>query len=382
MKKVVIFGSTGSVGKNVLRVIRKDPKKFKVMGLCTNKDIKTLISQIKEVKPNYVCVRDEKSAKVIKNYLPKKIKLFKGDKGIDEFCSIKSDISCMAISGISCLRPLLLNLKYTKRVALANKESIVTAGDLVFKAAKKANTEIIPVDSEINAIFQLFDRKRDSSCLRKIYLTASGGSLSNYMQKDLKRVTVNQALNHPTWSMGKRITIDSATLVNKGFEVIETHFFFKIPYEDIDIVIHKESFVHALCEYNDNTLLSCLYSPDMKKPISFSLYYPKRQNLVQDKVFDKAFSLSFFPINYNKFPLLKLILKAAKKKDNSLAVLNACDEVAIDYFLKKKIKFTDIFKVMEYIFRKYPSCKIKSLEDVFYWDDWARQKTRNYIDKL
>jgi len=382
MKKVVVFGSTGSVGKNALSVIEKDPKNFKVVGLCANRDVKTLIRQIKQFKPNYVCVRDEKSAKTIKNYLPKKIKLFKGYKGMDEFCSLKSDISCMAISGISCLRPLLLNLKHTKRVALANKESIVAAGSLVFSAAKKYNTEIIPVDSEINALFQLFDRKKDSSCLRKVYLTASGGSLSSHKQKDLKRVTVNQVLKHPTWNMGRRITIDSATLVNKGFEVIETHFFFKIPYKDIDIVIHKESFAHALCEYKDNTLLGCLYPPDMKKPISFSLYYPRRQNVAQDNVFDKAFSISFSPINYSKFPLLKLILKAAKKKDNSLAILNACDEVAIDYFLKKKIKFTDIFRVMDYLFRRYPSSKIKSIEDVFYWDDWARHKTKNYIDRL
>ena len=393
MKKVLIFGSTGSIGRNALDVIKRDPERFKVLGLCANKDTKTLARQIKEFQPSYVCVRDEKSAKKLDKGMCEKIKLFKGEKGLEEFSSLKSDISVMAISGIACLLPFLINLKYTKRVALANKESLVAAGALVFDKAKKWNTEIFPIDSEINALYQLIRLKQfypgENDEFRKVYLTASGGALAGYSKKKFAEVSVKEVLNHPTWKMGKRVTVDSATLVNKGFEVVETHYFFGLPFEKIDILIHKESSVHALVECRDSTLFACIYPPDMKMPISLALYYPQRADFngkdgQPENGFGgkNNFSCSFAPVNYERYPLLKLILQAAKKEDNSLAVLNACDEVAIDYFLKEKIKFMDIHKVMEYIFQRYPSKKIKNIEDVFYWDSWGRTKTKEYLERL
>jgi 1-deoxy-D-xylulose-5-phosphate reductoisomerase len=383
MKKILIFGSTGSVGRNALSVIKRGKDEFKVLGLCTNSDTQTLMRQIKEFNPSYVCVRSEEAAKKLPTSLKKKIKLFTGEKGLLEFSRLNSDISLMAISGISCLEPLLLNMKHTKRVALANKESLVTAGSLVFKTANKYNTEILPVDSEINALFQLIeDKKKDINSFSKVYLTASGGALAGYSKKDLAKVKVKKVLAHPTWKMGQRITVDCATLVNKGFEAIETHFFFGIPYEKIAIVIHKESIAHALVECSDNTLFACLYFPDMKMPISFALYYPKRFNPGKEANFKNNISLSFAPIQYNKYPLLKIILEAAKNEDNSLVILNACDEVAIDWFLTKKIKFTDIYKVMKYIFNRYPSHKVKEVDDVLYWDKWARAKTKEYLGRL
>jgi 1-deoxy-D-xylulose-5-phosphate reductoisomerase len=182
--------------------------------------------------------------------------------------------------------------------------------------------------------------------------------------------------------MGKRITVDSATLVNKGFEVIETHYFFDLPFENIKVVVHRESVVHALVQHYDKSLFACLYPADMRIPISFALYYPGRKYLFGGINFKKTFSLSFEPLEKGKFELFDLIVEAAKKRDNSLVILNACDEVAIDYFLKEKIKFIDIHKVMQFLFNHYPAHKPKSIEDIFYWDKWARQESRNYLDKL
>ena len=385
MKKVLIFGSTGSVGKSALEVLGGDRKQFRVLGLCANSNTEILRQQIKEFKPLYVCVKDEAAAKKISKTLGKGIKLFTGDKGLEEFAQISSDISFMAISGISCLKPLLINIRYARRIALANKESLVTAGFLIFSAAEKFNTEILPVDSEINALFQLLAKRKAKGRgddLRKVYLTASGGALLDYNKKDLNKVGVKEVLAHPTWKMGRRITVDCATLVNKAFEAIETHYFFDLSYEKIDIVLHKESIAHALVECKDNTLFACLYPPDMKMPISFALYHPKRAESSCEVNFKKGFSFSFSQINYSKYPLLSLVLKAAKRGDNSLVVLNACDEVAIDYFLKGKINFTDIDKAMKKLFKVYPQHKIKTIDDVFHWDDWARAKTKEYLDKL
>lgn len=384
MKKILIFGSTGSIGKNTLKVIRESKGKFKVIGLCANRDIGTLYNQIEEFKPSYVCVKDESKARKLKLRLKKGIKFFSGEEGVNEFSSLKADTSVMAISGISALKPLMIAIANSKRIALANKESIVTAGSLVFKAAKKFNTQIIPVDSEINALFQLI---KPSVCglrndFNKVYLTASGGALNGYKKKELVKVKVKDVLDHPTWRMGKRVTVDSATLVNKGFEVIETHYFFNLAYEKIGIVLHKESAIHAFLECSDNTLFACLYSPDMKIPISHALHYPERFEAKAKINFKNSFSYSFRPLKHREFPMLEIILEAAKKEDNSLVILNAVDEVAVDFFLRKKICFTDIYKVMAYIFGSYKSGKIKKIEDIFFWDSWAREKTEEYLKKL
>jgi len=385
MKRVVIFGSTGSIGKNALSVIRENKAKFKVIGLCANKDINTLYNQIKEFRPSFVCLRDENKAKSLKERLGKGIRLFSGQAGLEEFSSIKSDIAVMAIAGISSLKPLLIAIANSKRIALANKESIVTAGPLVLNRAKRFNTQILPVDSEINALFQLIrsrSRRGYKDDLRKVYLTASGGALAGYSKSRLAGVGVRKVLDHPTWKMGKRVTVDSATLVNKGFEVIETHYFFGLDYEKIGIILHKESAIHALLECKDNTLFACLYPPDMKMPISHALYYPKRLNSKEGVNFKSNFSYNFRPLDYKDYPLLKIILQAGKKEDNSLVILNAVDEVAIDYFLRRKIKFIDIYKVMAKIFGNYKSSKIKRIGDVFFWDDWARKKAEEYLKRL
>ncbi|MDD4954746.1 MAG: 1-deoxy-D-xylulose-5-phosphate reductoisomerase, partial [Candidatus Omnitrophica bacterium] len=318
----------------------------------------------------------EESAKKVK--LNGRVKLFKGETGLNEFASIACDTSLMAISGISALRPLMTNIRHAKNIALANKESMVTAGNFVLEEAKKYKTKILPVDSEINALYQLLVSKDFS----KVYLTASGGALFNYKPRDLGKVCVKTVLSHPTWSMGRRITIDSATLVNKGFEVVEAHCFFNLPYENIGIVIHRESTVHAFVEFKDKTLFACMYPPDMRLPISFALGYPKRIDALKADNFKDKLTLSFEPLKQNQFPLLDIILKGAKCGGNSLPVLNGCDEVAVEYFLNGRIKFTDMYKAMNYIFTHYKPSRMSALDDVFYWDAWARERTREYLRSL
>jgi 1-deoxy-D-xylulose-5-phosphate reductoisomerase len=386
MKRITILGSTGSIGKSALDCVRKAPGKFRVTGLCAYSDIRTLTAQVKEFFPSCVCIVDAASAEKFKSSCNKKIKVFKGREGLLEFSARESDISLMAIAGISALEPLLITMRHTKRVALANKESVVCAGSFVFNAAKAAQTEILPVDSEINALYQLLNLhdapSSNGNRFQRVYLTASGGALFDYLRKELSNVTVKDVLAHPTWSMGARITVDCATLVNKGFEVIETHNFFNLAYDDIGIIIHRESKIHALAEFKDKTILACVYPADMRIPITFALHYPQRATYPSGLDFSKAFSLTFQPLNLAQFPLLEMILCAARKDDNSLVILNACDEMAIEYFLKKKIRFTDIYKTMNYVFTHYPSKRLTSVKDVFYWNTWARQKTEEYLQTL
>lgn len=379
-KKILVFGSTGSVGENSLKIIDKNKGKFQLIGICGNKNLDKIVKQIKKFKPKYVCLKNENAAKLLRKKTKIKFKLFSGEKGLEEFSQIKSDISIMAISGIDCLKPLLINIEQSKRIALANKEAIVTGAKFIFKKAKKYKTEIISVDSEINAIFQLLElTKPKPEEIKKVYITASGGALLNYNKKSLQKVTAAEVLDHPTWRMGQRITIDSATLVNKGFEVVEAHNFFNIGYDKIGILLHRQSLIHAIIRLSDQTCFSCTYPPDMKKPISFALAYPERMKLPQVKNKKKEDALTYQVLPYKKFPLLKIILQAAKREDNSLVVLNACDEVVIDYFLKEKINFTQIEKTLKKIFKIYPKKKIKSIKDIYYWDSWARAKTKEIL---
>jgi 1-deoxy-D-xylulose-5-phosphate reductoisomerase len=381
-QKVLVFGSTGSVGRNSLEVIEKAKDKFKVVGLCSNSNTKEIIKQIRKFRPKYVCLKDKNSANQLKKRTKIKFKLFSGKQGLEKFSRIKSDISIMAISGIDCLKPLLINIESSKRIALANKEAVVAGAKFIFSKAKKHKTEIIPIDSEINAIFQLLNLTGPSNKdIDKIYITASGGALLDYDKKSLKKVTAKRVLKHPTWDMGKRITVDSATLVNKGFEVVEAHNFFNIDYKDIEILLHRQSLIHAMVQLSDQSCFSCIYSPDMKKPISYALFYPERMKLPKLDKEKNKYSFSYSPIAYEKFPLLKIILEAGKRDDNSLVILNACDEVVVDLFLDEKIKFTQIEKTMKKIFKIYPSKQIKSIDDIYRWDNWARNKTKEIVGK-
>jgi 1-deoxy-D-xylulose-5-phosphate reductoisomerase len=378
MKKVLIFGSTGSVGRNTLRVIGGDSQ-FKVLGLAVNKNIVLLKKQVSKYKPAFVCVRDPQQANKCRQWLPKKVKLFSGRSGLREFAAIKSDIAVMGIVGVSCLEPLLIAIKHSKRIALANKESLVAAGSIVVKEAEKNKTEILPVDSEINALFQLLKLfKKDY--LRKVYLTASGGSLWGLNDTAIKGISRKKILKHPTWNMGQRITVDSATLVNKAFEFMEVHHLFGIGYERIEVLIHRQSMAHALVEAIDGTSFACIYPPSMKSPLAHSLYYPQRKQsrFADSRILSKD-TLTFKKLSPGRFKLFDLVLASAKKGGNYPVIINAADEVAVDFFLEGKIKFNGIARAMNYIFNKTKKHKISRLSEVYYWDRWSRDKVKYYL---
>jgi len=383
MKKVLIFGSTGSIGKSTLSLIASNKQDFSVLGLCAYKNLSLLKAQVDKFKPKYVCVVNAAAAKKAKNIFGKKIKLFLGKEGLLEFSQIKSDISVMGITGMAALEPLLVNIEHTKRVALANKESMVIAGFLVKAKARKFKTEILPVDSEINALFQTLNCFSPKA-LSRVCLTASGGSLFKIKTRSgLDKVGVKDVLKHPTWDMGSRITIDSATLLNKAFEVIEAHEFFDLDFKFIDVVIHQESKVHSIVSLIDGTSFICFYEPSMKVPIYNTLYHPKRIKFAKDKGFNSVsdMDLSFKKVDLKRFSLFKLTLDAARKSDGSLAVINASDEVAIDYFLKGRVKFLSIYEAIKNILSKRPKLKPTSLKDILWLDEWARAKTKEYLDK-
>lgn len=382
MVKLTIFGSTGSVGKSALEVVRASGGTLVVEGLCACRDTKTLAAQVREFSPARVCIVDAHAARSF-CLRQRGMTVFRGPEGLDEFAAGKTDIAVMAISGISALKPLLAVIPHAQRVALANKESIVVGGSFVFAQARKYGTQILPVDSEINALFQLFEaHERRGNGFDRVYITASGGALFGYSRARLQTVTVRDVLAHPTWNMGARITVDSATLVNKAFEVIETHHFFNVAYSKIGVMIHRKSQIHAFVELRDKTIMACLYPADMRIPIAFALHYPQRVETSRGIDLTRPFSFDCAPLSQKQFPLFKLVVNAAARRDNGLVVLNAADEKAIECFLKNKIRFTDIGKVMEYMGGHYSSTAMAGIEDIFYWNEWASSKTEEYIKTL
>ena len=378
MKKIVIFGSTGSIGKSTLDIIRRHKSMFRVLGLSANQQVKLLEKQIAEFNPKFVYVREKKDALRLRNIF-KKIKVFFGEEGLLEFSSFGADIGVMAISGIAALKPLLIALRSFRRIALANKESVVTGYKFIQKEQKKSGCSIIPVDSETNAIFQLFNcaPKKD---LKQIYITASGGPFLGKTKKELRGVTPKEALNHPNWIMGQRITIDSATLVNKAFEVAEAKFLFSLQLKQIKVVIHPQSVIHAITETKDNSLFCCMYKPDMRIPIRFSLFHPYRNtHNISSFDFLNYPRLDFFPLHLRNYPAFEAVMEALSYGESFLAAVNGADEAAVGLFLEGKIKFTDIAKGLEYIVKSHRKAVCRRLEDIFYWDEWGRQKVKEYL---
>ncbi len=370
MNKVIVLGSTGSIGKNALAVLRKNKSRFKVIGLSAGGNVSLLNRQIAEFSPDYAALQDESKVKRIKG----KVKVFSGSQGINALARMKSDVVILGISGIAALEPLLECIGNTRRVLLANKESIVSAWPLIKTKLKNSGTEIVPVDSEANAIFQLLlgIKKR---FLNKIYITASGGPFLNWNRKDLAKVKISQALKHPRWKMGKRITIDSASLVNKGFEVMEAHFLFGIPLDKIEVVIHPQSVVHSLAEASDGCLLASFFSPDMRIPINYALYYPDISNTPLKRLdLYSLEKLEFLRPDFKKFPGLKLALEAAMQAGTAPAVFAAADEEAVRLFLEGKISFNQIPQVLRRVLLKHRPVKFSSYKEILFWIDWAKQK--------
>lgn len=384
MKRIVILGSTGSVGTTTLEVIKKLNTNYQVFGLSADKNIDLLEKQIREFHPQVVAVMNEVAARKLKVRSKKlKVKILQGIEGLKELAVLPgANFVIFAVVGAIGLVPFLETIKTGKTIALANKESLVIAGDLIRAELKKYKTKILPLDSEHSAIFQCLNKENYRE-VKKIILTASGGPFYHYSLKQLKKVTVRQALQHPQWKMGKKITIDSATLMNKGLETIEAHYLFDAPYEKIDILIHPESIAHSLVEFVDGTLRTQISLPDMRYPIQYALTYPQRMNTHLPSLdWSEIKQLNFFPVEKKKFPCLDLAIEAGKKGGTYPVVLNAANEIAVDSFLKKRISFLQIGEIVERILRKHQGIKNPNLEDILTYDLWARRKTEELVRKL
>ncbi len=379
MKKVAILGSTGSIGVQTLDVIRKNRQNFEIYLLSAtgrNKDL--LQKQIKEFKPKFVHTLLD-----IKLELPKDSHHIKGEEELYKLIpSIDADIFVIALSGLSGVIPTYLASKTGKRIALSNKESIVSAGKLIMKNVKIYNTEIIPVDSEHSAIFQCL-LGQDRKALKRLILTASGGPFLDLPMEDMKKVSPKEALSHPVWNMGAKISIDSATMMNKGLEVIEASFLFNINPEKIDVVIHPEGIIHSMVEFIDNSIMAQLGPADMKVPISFALGFPQRlQNSSTSLDFTNLPPITFRKPDTKKFPLLKLAYEAIKINGTAPAILNAANEAAVNAFLQGKIRFTDIYSVVKEVLEKIEIKEYKSIDEIIYVHKIAETKAKKIIESF
>ncbi len=374
MKKIVILGSTGSIGKNTLEVIRAFRDKFKVIALTAKQNIKILENQIKEFQPKYVAVLNSDAAAKLKKKI-KNIEVFVGEDGIKYLLKLKNiDLIVNAIMGSAGLRYTYEAIKTGKIIALANKESLVMAGKIVMKSAKKYKSSIVPIDSEHSALFHLLHNKKPKE-IEKIILTASGGPFFRWKTIDLKNVTPWEALKHPVWRMGSKITVDSATMLNKGFEIIEAHHLFNIDYDKIDVIIHPQSIIHSMVQIIDGEIYAQLSPPDMKFPIINALSFPEKlKNPFKRLSLEKIKKLSFEKPDYNKFPLLKYSYEIGKRGGNLPAALTVADEIAVNLFLQRKIKFNQIFKLIKNIVESVKFIKNPDIEDIFNTENYILEK--------
>lgn len=382
MKHIAILGSTGSIGISALEVIRHFPGKFQVVGLSTNSNIDILYEQIKEFRPLFVCVRDIAAAKRLKHRLKSNTKLLVAEDGLEALVKDKEvEAILLAISGSCALLPLLKAIESGKQIALANKEALVAAGPLIMKEAAAKKIKIIPVDSEQSAIWQCLDGEEHSR-LKKIYLTASGGPFWRSPQKDLKDISVRKVLRHPRWKMGKKISVDSANLMNKGLELLETMFLFDVASDKIEILIHPEAVVHSMVEFIDGVILAQLSATDMRIPIQYALSYPERlPNGFPHIDFCKLKELNFQVPDVKRFPCLRLAFRAAGELGTMPAVLNAANEVSVAEFLRERLAFISIPKVIEKVLDRHRNKINPDLEDILEADTWARSQAQRVIEK-
>lgn len=378
-KNVVILGSTGSIGVNTLKVIESFQSQFRVFGLTARNNVDLLIEQTRRFKPSYIAIGDSEYPSLRKRLSSKTTTIF-SQQQLSTLVSLKEvDIVVVAMSGGAALEPFLAAVRAGKIVLPANKEALVIAGKLIMAEAKKNGAKIIPIDSEQSAIFQCLQGQRLDE-LKKVILTASGGPLKDVPLSRFHRLSVKDILNHPRWKMGNKITVDSATLMNKGFEVIEAQRLFSLKSEQIQVVIHAEAIIHSMVEFVDGSLLAQLAYPDMRLPIQYALTFPNRfQSKVEGIDFAALKQMTFERPDLKKFPALDLCFHVANKDGTLPAVLNAADEVAVDAFLSGKIKFLNIYKVIEKVVLTHKMIPQPSLNDILNADCWAREKAIEMI---
>ncbi|UCD83639.1 MAG: 1-deoxy-D-xylulose-5-phosphate reductoisomerase [Deltaproteobacteria bacterium] len=383
MKRIAILGSTGSIGVNTLKLVERFAGRFLVSALAAGENVQLLKEQILKFKPRMVSVVDEGAARELREALPRsQVEIGYGGEGVRAVATLpETELVVSAIVGTAGLVPTVAAIEAGKNIALANKETLVAAGSLVLATAKRSGVRIVPIDSEHSAIFQALQGHRRED-IHRIILTASGGPFLDRPREHLEEVTPREALDHPNWRMGEKISIDSATLMNKGLEVIEARWLFDLLPDKIKVVIHPQSIIHSMVEYVDGSVVAQLSVPDMQGPIAYGLAYPERLEAVLPSLdFCEIKELTFLPTDEQRFPSLGLAYRALENGGAMPAVLNAANEIAVGAFLKERIKFTDIPRATEKTMDMYQRQTAGSLSDILELDRWARMKAEELIER-
>ncbi len=392
IKNIAVLGSTGSVGTNTLKVAEAFQDRFRVVALTAFNNVSLLEKQIKKFRPKYVAVHQKGIEYLKRRFGSYRITFFDAQQGVETIVSSRDvDIVVLAIRGSAALGPFLEAVRHGKTVAPANKEAIVMAGSIITREAKRYNASIVPVDSEQSAIFQCLNGAAGyasghaSGCafahqIKKIYLTASGGPLHNVPQNRFDKLSIDEILRHPRWKMGKKITVDSATLMNKGLEVIEAKWLFGVDVDQIEVVVHPEAIIHSMVEFCDGSILAQLGVTDMRLPIQYALTYPNRLKTQLPQIdFFKLGKLTFKKPDFKKFPSVQLCYHAGKKGGTAPAALNAANEEAVDAFLDRKISFSKIYKIVEKVVHRHKNIGTPDLKDIWRADGWAREEAKRFI---
>jgi len=396
-KRVVILGATGSIGESALKVACDIPERMEIVGLAAKSNAQKLAEAANEVRPESVCLVDETQIDVLRRALDYQPRIFSGEEGLLEIaCLTNADMVLVAIVGTAGLRPALAAIEAGKDLAVASKEILVMAGEIVMREARENSVHVLPVDSEHNAIFQCLESGRglsapkdrgteaaptfQSSDVRRIILTASGGPFRETPRKDFDSITPEQALKHPTWNMGPKITIDSATLFNKGLEMIEAHWLFGVEMDRVEVVIHPQSIVHSMVEFADGSTLAQLSYSNMRFPIQYAVTWPDRvPNTLPPLDFSKLSKLEFFTPRYDDFPAMNLARRAGETGGTLPAVMNAANEIAVAAFLNRQVRFPDIWRIVEEVMNRHAPVAHPDLDAILQADQWARNEAQGCV---
>ena len=382
-KRVVILGATGSIGESALKVARDIPERMEIVGLAANSNAEKLAAAANETRAQSVCLVDETKIDALKRALAYKPRIFAGQEGLREIaCLTNAEMVLVAIVGTGGLRPALAAIEAGKDLAVASKEILVMAGEIVMREARDNDVNVLPVDSEHNAIFQCLEGK-SSLDIRRIILTASGGPFRETPRKDFDSIIPQQALKHPTWNMGPKITIDSATLFNKGLEMIEAHWIFGVEMKRVEVVIHPQSIVHSMVEFADGSTLAQLSYSNMCFPIQYAVTWPDRvPNTLPPLDFSKLSRLEFFTPRYDDFPALNLARRAGETGGTLPAVMNAANEVAVTGFLNRQVRFPDIWEIVEEVMNRHTPVAHPDLDAILQADQWARKEAQGVCESV
>jgi 1-deoxy-D-xylulose-5-phosphate reductoisomerase len=379
-KRVVILGATGSIGESALKVARDIPERMEIVGLAANSNAEKLAAAANETRVQSVCLVDETKIDALQRALAYKPRIFAGQNGLREIaCLTNAQMVLVAIVGTAGLRPSLAAIEAGKDLAVASKEILVMAGEIVMREARDNGVNVLPVDSEHNAIFQCLEGK-SSLDIRRIILTASGGPFRETPRKDFDSIIPEQALKHPTWNMGPKITIDSATLFNKGLEMIEAHWLFGVEMKRVEVVVHPQSIVHSMVEFADGSTLAQLSYSNMCFPIQYAVTWPDRvPNTLPPLDFSKLSRLEFFTPRYDDFPALNLARRAGETGGTLPAVMNAANEVAVAGFLDRQLRFPDLWQIVEEVMSRHTAVAHPDLDAILEADQWARREAQGYV---